>query len=417
MMITPRRYQGKIRHSIRSKRRSCTDRSSSPDITQNGYPKFDKIIMKPPHEMTRKEKKKLAFSFLPELTPRYKCLRVLGSGSYGKVFECWDRRRSIRVAIKCQSGYIADTIKREISVMQKIQSSQSQRKNSQSFCIQLLDWFEMEDYNCICMVLEKCPQNLDELIQKTSSKAPHGVSMSLVKKWTTQILIALKSLHDLEMVHSDLKPENIMLAPSDLFKLDHRKDDQTFSKHDLDVRLIDFGLSMHLDDIKTRVIGTRQFSGPEISLKIGWGKPLDIWALGCLVCELVTGRTLFDTHENLEHMAIMEAILGPFPADLVQRCIRINDQYDRERAADSDEDSGSPKKYFDSSSRLRWPEYAPSNSSINFVSRRKPLYELLRGDEYSELYDFVSKLLKYRPEERMTAAEALKHPFLATSRK
>ena len=41
-----------------------------------------------------------------------------------------------------------------------------------------------------------------------------------------------------------------------------------------------------------------------------WGAPLDIWSTGCLLAELYLGRPLFETHETMEHLALMEKVLG-----------------------------------------------------------------------------------------------------------
>ena len=45
----------------------------------------------------------------------------------------------------------------------------------------------------------------------------------------------------------------------------------------------------------------------------GWSQPCDIWSVGCIMFELYLGFTLFQTHDNREHLAMMEKILGPFP--------------------------------------------------------------------------------------------------------
>ncbi len=46
---------------------------------------------------------------------------------------------------------------------------------------------------------------------------------------------------------------------------------------------------------------------------MGWSQPCDIWSVGCIMFELYLGFTLFQTHDNREHLAMMEKILGPFP--------------------------------------------------------------------------------------------------------
>ena len=47
--------------------------------------------------------------------------------------------------------------------------------------------------------------------------------------------------------------------------------------------------------------------------ELGWTQPCDVWSVGCILFELYLGVTLFQTHDNREHLAMMERILGPIP--------------------------------------------------------------------------------------------------------
>jgi serine/threonine protein kinase len=62
------------------------------------------------------------------------------------------------------------------------------------------------------------------------------------------------------------------------------------------------------------VISTRHYRAPEVILQLGWSYPSDVWSVGCILLELYTGRTLFQTHHNSEHLAMMEALLGSIPS-------------------------------------------------------------------------------------------------------
>jgi serine/threonine protein kinase len=55
-----------------------------------------------------------------------------------------------------------------------------------------------------------------------------------------------------------------------------------------------------------------------VILGLGWTFPCDIWSIGCILLELITGDALFQTHENLEHLAMMEAVLGPLPQEMIK---------------------------------------------------------------------------------------------------
>ena len=80
-----------------------------------------------------------------------------------------------------------------------------------------------------------------------------------------------------------------------------------------EVRLIDFGSATFDWEHHSKVVSTRHYRAPEVILELGWAQPCDIWSIGCIAFELYLGFTLFQTHDNREHLAMMEKILGPFP--------------------------------------------------------------------------------------------------------
>ena len=79
----------------------------------------------------------------------------------------------------------------------------------------------------------------------------------------------VKEMHDLNIIHRDLKTDNIMIGPSNKLK-------------DVDVKLVDFGLSHQLNESGqvTGMVGTPYYMAPEISKKQPYGKPVDVFALG-----------------------------------------------------------------------------------------------------------------------------------------
>ncbi len=82
------------------------------------------------------------------------------------------------------------------------------------------------------------------------------------------------------------------------------------------------------DKHKTHIINTRQYRAPEVILELGWSTPSDIWSLGCLLYELLTGNLLFGTHESLEHLAMMERCVGKFPSRMVKYSPKLSTYFD-----------------------------------------------------------------------------------------
>lgn len=155
-------------------------------------------------------------------------------------------------------------------------------------------------------------------------------------------------LHDLRLIHTDLKPENILLCASEYqtFTYNRRIPSSTNATPrqatqrkvllDTEIRLIDFGSATFDDEYHSSVVSTRHYRAPEIILGLGWSYPCDIWSVGCILVEFFTGDALFQTHDNLEHLAMMENVCDSrIDTHLVQM---VNKQANRNS-------STSPAKY------------------------------------------------------------------------
>lgn len=135
-------------------------------------------------------------------------------------------------------------------------------------------------------------------------------------------LTDLLVLHDLNLIHTDLKPENILLVNNAYQTFTYNRTIPSSSHAtsrnarqrrvllDGEIRLIDFGSATFDDEYHSSVVSTRHYRAPEIILNLGWSFPCDIWSIGCILVEFYTGDALFQTHDNLEHLAMMEAVIG-----------------------------------------------------------------------------------------------------------
>lgn len=129
-------------------------------------------------------------------------------------------------------------------------------------------------------------------------------------------------LHDLNLIHTDLKPENILLVQNSYQTFTYNRQIPSSSQTtariarqrrvllDTEIRLIDFGSATFDDEYHSSVVSTRHYRAPEIILNLGWSYPCDIWSIGCILVEFFTGDALFQTHDNLEHLAMMESVCG-----------------------------------------------------------------------------------------------------------
>ena len=108
------------------------------------------------------------------------------------------------------------------------------------------------------------------------------------------------------------------------------------------------------------------------------------------------GHTLFQTHDNLEHLAMMNRILGDFPAHIVRR---------------------TKTSFFSpGSTRLAWDWSLPAARYASQHCRPLPQYRRhsphhVLGQEESVMLDLIARMLEYETDRRMTLKVALKHPF------
>lgn len=86
-----------------------------------------------------------------------------------------------------------------------------------------------------------------------------------------------------------------------------------------DIRLIDFGSATFENEYHSSVVSTRHYRAPEIILGLPWSYPCDLFSIGCILVEFYTGDALFQTHDNLEHLAMMEVVMGKMPPRMIER--------------------------------------------------------------------------------------------------
>ncbi|KAJ1677208.1 serine threonine protein kinase CMGC group, partial [Spiromyces aspiralis] len=122
----------------------------------------------------------------------------------------------------------------------------------------------------------------------------------------------------MRLVHTDLKPENILLCNGDYTMMPFAPNPavQTKILKSTKICLIDFGSATFEDEYHSHVVSTRHYRAPEIILGLGWSYPCDMWSIGCILIELLTGTALFHTREDLEHLAMMERVIGETPQSI-----------------------------------------------------------------------------------------------------
>lgn len=298
---------------------------------------------------------------------RYLVQEQLGDGTFGTVFRAIRRVDNNEVAIKCMKRSFPDW--EEIPKLREFRSLQEMNAYRHKNIVQLEEVIR-EANQQLFFVFEYMPDgNLYEFIKRhTPPKSPSGAESitptlgeSKIRSITMQILEGLDFLHSRGYIHRDIKPENILM------------------KGDV-CKLADFGLARECScqSPVTDYVSTRWYRAPEVLLRSpDYGKPTDIFGLGCIVAELYSKRPLFPGDNEIEQVYLITQVLGT-PEYCWQEGVHLADKLGMHLKRDR------PK------------------SLVDEVSNASP-----------EAVAFITQLLHWNPDDRPTCAEALGLKYFA----
>ncbi|XP_075928832.1 uncharacterized protein LOC142930392 [Petromyzon marinus] len=299
------------------------------------------------------------------LAYRYQFLSVLGVGGYGQVIRCLDHKHKREVAVKMlqhESYAKPYHSKREVQMLKALQS----KEKNNNYVIKLLNTFTFRGH--FSLVLELLTGDLRQQLKL----APTAFTLPEAKVYVRSILKALQKLKNKKIIHGDLKPENILI-----------KDQDTS-----DVRLADFGLSFQECPNFFKRFGTVQYTAPEMYLKLPITCSVDMWSLGCVAAELVTGHHLFKRKLECHHLERVIEILGvpPMTVIVTSKAKLIS--------------FGHMGEIFVKNKKVT-PESLPLNKVL--------------GTENIHFLNFIKGCLTWDPMWRFTPEDALEHEWMADS--
>lgn len=214
---------------------------------------------------------------------------VLGSGQFGVVYGGVHRQSGRQVAIKVIDKLRFPTkqeaqLKNEVSILQNI---------NHPGVVNLDKMFETPEK--IFVVMEKLKGDMLEMILSSESQK---LSERITKFLISQILLALKHLHSKNIVHCDLKPENVLLSS-----------DSDFPQ----VKLCDFGFARIIGEKSFRrsVVGTPAYLAPEVLRNKGYNRSLDMWSVGVIIYVSLSGTFPFQEDEDINDQIQNAAFMYP----------------------------------------------------------------------------------------------------------
>lgn len=257
---------------------------------------------------------------------KYRFGRTLGAGTYGIVREADGPtgKVAIKIILKKNVKGNEKMVWDELDMLQRLKHPH---------IVRFVDWFESRDKYYIVTELATGGELFDRICEQ--GKFTEKDASQTIK----QVLGAVDYLHRNNVVHRDLKPENLLYLSRD---------------PNSDLVLADFGIAKMLDtkdEVLTTMAGSFGYAAPEVMLKKGHGKPVDMWSMGVITYTLLCGYSPFRS-ENLQ--------------DLIDEC---------------------------------------SNAQVVF-------HERYWKDVSEDAKDFILRLLQPNPDDRSTSLEALNHSWL-----
>ncbi|KAI9312577.1 Pkinase-domain-containing protein [Dichotomocladium elegans] len=291
---------------------------------------------------------------------KYEIIRKVGRGKYSEVFEGINITNGQKVVIKILKPVKKKKIKREIKILQNLAGGPN--------VISLLDVVRDPQ--------SRTPALISEYVNNIDFKIlyPRFTDYD-IRFYMYELLKALDFCHSRGIMHRDVKPHNVMI--------DHEK---------RQLRLIDWGLAefYHPGTEYNVRVASRYFKGPELLVDFqDYDYSLDIWSYGCMFASMIFRREpFFHGHDNYDQLVKIARVLG------TDELFAYLDKYDIEL----------DQQYHDILGRYPrkpWSKFI-TNDNHRFVS--------------DEAVDFLDHLLRYDHQERLTAKEAMAHPYFAIVR-
>ncbi|GBG27147.1 Protein kinase [Hondaea fermentalgiana] len=315
---------------------------------------------------------------------RYKLLAKKGEGTFSEVIRAKCLTNNREVAIKVMRNKFESL--EQVNSLREIQALR--RLSPDAGIIKLYEVLFDDASGRLALVFELMQMNLYELIRGRKNFLPEAQIKSILY----QVLRAVDRMHRNSIFHRDLKPENILVTPQTLGGGSGVKNgsnpsgsksiaavDPVAAGNNLLVKVADFGScrGIYSKQPYTEYIATRWYRAPECLLTSGYYSfRMDLWAIGCIAFEIIALFPLFPGTNELDQIERIHNVLG----------------------TPGDEILGKFKRF-------------ATHIDFNFSRKKGTGIGQMIPHVDTHCVDLIEKLLAYDPEERMSARQALRHPY------
>ncbi|KAJ3750129.1 putative MAP kinase [Lentinula detonsa] len=302
----------------------------------------------------------------------YELTHTLGAGAYGQVVAAVHKPSGRRVAIKKIMPF--DHVVCALRTLRELIFLKYFRETScNDNIVTILDIIKpksIESFDTIYFIQELMQTDLHRVIRTQCLTDDH------CKYFVYQTLRGLKTIHGANIVHRDIKPANLLVNDN----CDLKVCDFGFARSMSTCERTGKGLGLDAPGVMTEYVATRWYRAPENMLSNKtYTKAIDIWAVGCILAELLSGRPLFPGRDYVHQVDLILDVLG----------------------SPSTED-------FSTITSRRAREY------IRMLPLKRPKsFSALFPNASEDAIDFLNRTLTFDPKKRMNVAEALEHPYVA----
>ncbi|GAA5868684.1 hypothetical protein JCM1840_004356 [Sporobolomyces johnsonii] len=305
-----------------------------------------------------------------------------GGKGVGEVGKEGDKREVAIKLVRSQESMFKAGLK-EAQILRKLMEADPDDKKH---VVRLLRQFEHRGH--LCLVFESLSMNLREVVKRYGKDV--GLNLRAVRAYASQMFLALALLRKCDLMHADLKPDNILVNES---------------KSTL--KVCDLGSASDVSDNEiTPYLVSRFYRAPEIILGLPYDYSLDVWSIGCTLYELYTGKILFPGRTNNHMLLLIMETKGKFQHKLIKKA-RFGDQH-----FDENLNFLSVEK-----NDTITPRAIPSKPPSDLRSRLMPpgVTRKLKDDEarlLGHFVDLLDRMLSLEPSKRPNPRELLQHPFI-----
>ncbi|XP_050951512.1 serine/threonine-protein kinase PRP4 homolog [Labeo rohita] len=321
------------------------------------------------------------------LDKRYGVYGYTGQGVFSNVIRARDLARAnqeVAVKIIRNNEMMQKTGLKELEFLKKLNDADADDK---FHCLRLFRHFYHKQH--LCLVFEPLSMNLREVLRKYGKDV--GLHIKAVRSYSQQLFLALKLLKRCNILHADIKPDNILVNESKTI-----------------LKLCDFGSASHVaDNDITPYLVSRFYRAPEIIIGKSYDYGIDMWSVGCTLYELYTGKILFPGKTNNHMLKLAMDLKGKLPNKMIRKGLFKDQHFDQNlNFLYTEVDKVTEREKVTIMSTIN----PTKDLSMDMVGR-----QALPEDQRKkvvQLKDLLDQILMLDPAKRITINQALQHPFI-----